>query len=190
MSFTLALYQALKAIGAPVLTAYAVVDEEETAGVILVFHRSQSRVVRTPERSPPRALEEVALRQIRTRVSHHLQQFIHRTVDGVGIPAGCRQIGIMPYHLGERRRAAAGNDCQGERVQYYGIHRGVFGRRQNVRARSGESFVEMQRYAPVAAAGEQRTRQGAFLILLKERRGQPGGAGTRSEERRVGEEGR
>src|ERR671911_30610 len=108
MSFPLVLYQPLKAIRAPVLTAYAVVDEEETAGVILMFHRSQSRVVRTPERSPPRALEEVALRHIRTRVSHHLQQFIHRSVDGGGIPAGCRQIGFMPYHLGERRRAAAG----------------------------------------------------------------------------------
>src|SRR5215207_2649783 len=127
MSFPLALYQPLKAIQAPVLTAYAVVDEEETAGVILMFHRSQSRVVRTPERSLPRALEEVALRHIRTRVSHHFQQFIHRPVDGVGIPAGRRQIG---------------------------------------RARSGESFVEMQRYAPVAAAGEQRIRQGALLILL------------------------
>ena len=73
--------------------------------------------------------------------------------------------------------AAAGNDRQGERVQYYGIHRGVFGRRQNVRARSGESLVEMQRYAPVAAAGEQRIRQGA-ADPSKERRGQPGGAVT------------
>src|SRR5215208_1500051 len=158
MSFPLALYQPPKAICAPVLTADAVVDEEETTGVILTFHRSQSRVVRAPERLLPRALEEVALRHIRTRVSHHLLQFIHRPVDGVGIPASCRQIGFMPYHLGERRRAAAGNDCQGERVQYYGIHRGVFGRRKNVRARSGESLVEMQRYTPVTAAGEQGIR--------------------------------
>src|SRR6266511_3068756 len=110
MTLFLASRRPREAVGAPFVTANAVVDEEETAGIILLFRRGQSRVVRAPERLLPRALEEVALRDVRTGVRHHLQQFIHRPVDGAGIPAGGRQIGFMAGNAGERRRAVTADD--------------------------------------------------------------------------------
>src|SRR6185369_17351560 len=48
-------------IRAPSLAAHAVVHEEQTAGVVLVFHRQQPGIVRSPERTLPVRLEEIAL---------------------------------------------------------------------------------------------------------------------------------
>src|SRR5262245_36168786 len=58
------------------------------------------------------------------------------------------------------------------------MHGGVFGCRKHVRWHPGEPLVEVQGYLPVAAAGEQRVRQGTLLYLLQQRRKQPGGAET------------
>jgi hypothetical protein len=64
MPFCLAALYPREPIGTPFVATNTVMDDEETAGIVVLFHRGQSRVVRTPEGLLPRALEEVALRYV------------------------------------------------------------------------------------------------------------------------------
>ena len=167
-----ALYQALKAIGAPVLTADAVVDEEETAGVILMFHRSQSRVVRTPERSLPRALEEVA-RHIRTRVSHHLQQFIHRRLMAAASRRAAAKSGSCPIISGNAGALLPAMIARANPSNTTGfIAVSLAAARTSARAPASPLLKcsDMLQWRLPANSASAR----ALLILLKERRGQPG----------------
>src|SRR6516164_8178774 len=65
---SLALDEPREAVGAPFFAAHAVMHEEETTRVVLPLDAQQPRIVRSPIRFLPIALEEAALRHIRAGI--------------------------------------------------------------------------------------------------------------------------
>src|SRR5438128_4720939 len=162
--FPLRFPQPREAIGTPLFGPHAVMDEEEAGRVILLFHRRQSGVIRTPEGLLPGALEEVAFRDIGPCPGYDLQQFVHRCADLAGMSASDCNIRLMTGDAGESRRSTAGDDRQGKRIQHSGIRGGVPGRRQFFGRRPGKSLVEMQGHTPMAATREERIHEARLLI--------------------------
>src|SRR5271165_326441 len=167
--------QPLKAIRAPFFATHTVVDEEETRRIIFRFHRPQSWIVLTPERSLPGLVEEIAFRYIRPCVRHHLPQFIHRLVDITSILASCPQIGLMAGNTGIRRRTPASDYSEGKGSQYRRIRRRVCGGRQSFNRSPGQTLIKMQSYIPVSAAREEGVDELFLLVFFQQRGREPSG---------------
>ena len=65
-----------EAVGAPFLAADAVVDEEQTVGVVCPLHLAQASIIGAPEGGMPVALEEIALRYVGSCVRHNFAQLV------------------------------------------------------------------------------------------------------------------
>src|SRR6266536_6606984 len=102
----MAFSQAREPISTPLFAANALVDEEEAGGIVLLFHSRQPRIIRSPERLRPGTLEEIALRDIGSRLGRHFKQLIHRAVHSAGMPAGDGQIGSIARNSWKHRGAA------------------------------------------------------------------------------------
>src|ERR1700733_5812993 len=61
-----------KAVGAPVLAAYSLMNEEQAVRIVPLLRGGQSRIVGAPERVPPVPLEVIAFRQIRSGLGRDL----------------------------------------------------------------------------------------------------------------------
>src|SRR4029453_1949850 len=164
--YVLASSQSREAVGAPLFTPHAGVDEKESGRVIVPFPPRQSWIVWPPEGLLPRRREEIAFRHIGARLRDHLQQCIHGLADGTGVAARHGQIGGVAGDAGERWRAGAGADREREGIEHRGIRGGVLSRCHLLRGGTGQPFVEMQRHPPVPGTGEQGIGKVRLLLRL------------------------
>ena len=149
------------------LAADTVVDEEEAGGVVRLFHRGQTGVIRAPEGLLPLALEEIALRDVRSRLGSRRRQLVHRPADSARVPA--RRPSRRVEGPGTPEAGwTAGDDRQRERVEHRGIGGGVPRRRQlRLPRRPARPLLKCSDDPPVAAGGEQRIGQRALLIACQ-----------------------
>src|SRR5471032_2864804 len=82
-------YKFRETVGAPAFAPYAVMNEEQAIGIILIFHGEQPAVIRTPESPLPVGVEEIAFGDVRTGIRNQLAYFVHRAPDGPRVPARC-----------------------------------------------------------------------------------------------------
>src|SRR5580692_10848968 len=83
--------QSRESIGAPVLTADAMVEEEEPVGIVFSLDREKPGVVFAPESLLPMRLEVICFPHIGANARQELADRVHRLVHGLGLgPRGCR----------------------------------------------------------------------------------------------------
>src|SRR6516225_2192462 len=71
-----------ESVGAPVLAAHAVMEEEEAVGVVFLLNALKAPVVVAPEGVLPVRLEVVRLPDVGGGARHEFAQFAHRCGDG------------------------------------------------------------------------------------------------------------
>src|SRR5271155_3602312 len=89
-----------ESIRAPAFAADAVVDEEETLGIVFVLDRAQPRVIFTPEGVLPVRLEEVGFPDIGADAGQELAYFVHGLVHGIELTPRRRRVGLMSGNAG------------------------------------------------------------------------------------------
>jgi hypothetical protein len=137
--------KAREAIGAPVFAADAVMDEEQTGGIVLGFHSAQPRIIRPPEGDLPVAFEKIALRDVGARIRYQFAQFRAGLADGDSMVARVWRIGGMAEQVRIGARIATGDDREREGGQGRRVHRRVAGGGDIGGIGPAEPLVEMQR---------------------------------------------
>src|SRR5580700_8553042 len=174
-SFRPSSVQTRESIGAPVLTADAVMEEEETVGIVFTFDREKPVVVFAPEGLLPMRLEEVSLPHIRANAGQELADRVHRLVHGLGLgPRGCR-VWLMARNVWIGGRSAGAADRERERIDDRRVHRCIPGRSDRLSGRAGEPFVEVKLDGPMLRRRDQRVGQALAMIVREKRVRQPDG---------------
>src|SRR3984957_5782624 len=142
-SFRPSSVQTRESIGAPVLTADAVMEEEEAVGIIFTLDREKPGVVFAPEGLLPMRLEEVSLPHIRANAGQELADRVHRLVHGLGLgPRGCR-VWLMAGNAGIGGLSAGAADREREGVDDGRVHCRILRRGDRFRGRSRDALVAM-----------------------------------------------
>src|SRR6059036_337017 len=144
------------------------VHKKQTLRVILLFHCQQLRIIGPPERRLPRALEEIAFRDVGPRTWGDLQQFVHGSAYLAGMPPSGLHIRLMSCNARKRRWSLAGDYGQSKRVQHGRIRSRVIRSTDLFGWGTSETLVEMQTGTPVTAARKQRFNETKLLLLLQE----------------------
>src|SRR5271166_2109547 len=120
--------QPSKAVGAPAFASDPMMYEKQTVRIVFRLDRAQARIVRTPIRGLPVALEKIAFSAVSPCKRGDLLQFPHCLVDLAGMAAGGGEVGFVTGEAGKRGRTLAGNDRQRESVEHRRVHRRLAGR--------------------------------------------------------------
>src|SRR5271155_4137515 len=114
-----------KSVGVPVFAADAMVEEEETVGIVFVLHRAKACVVLPPEGVLPVRLEEVGLPHIGPVARQELAEFVHRLLHRFGLAPGRRFVRLMARDARIGGLSEGGADRQSESVRNRWIHRRI-----------------------------------------------------------------
>src|SRR2546429_2829808 len=140
--------------------------KKETGGIILLFHCCQSRIIRSPKRFVPGALEEIAFRNIRSSARRNLQQRLHRFVYLARMSSSRGHIRFMAGDSWKGRWSTGRNDRQGESIEHGGIHCGVPRPHDLLGRCPRPPPFEMQRYIPKAAAPKKGGPQPKMVVVF------------------------
>src|ERR1700677_37312 len=77
--------QTRESIGAPVLAADPVMEEEEAVRIVFILDREKPCVVFAPERLLPMRLEVICLPHIGANARQELADCVHRFIHGLGL---------------------------------------------------------------------------------------------------------
>src|SRR5262249_11504679 len=114
--------EARKAVGAPLLAADTVVDEEEPVRIVFRLDGPKLWIIPPPELLPPRGIEEIALIEIRARVRRNLAQLGRGHADPTGFLSRLGHVHWRPYEAGiGRRPVAVGNYGEREGIEQRGM---------------------------------------------------------------------
>src|SRR5581483_12462211 len=112
-----------KSVVGKILAADAVVDVEQSIGIVAALDLEQARVVRAPQSLLPVGLEVVALVDISAAVRRRRAQRIHGSVDVLAMIL-CRR-DVRPGKAVEHRWSAGGDDHQRKGIERIGMSCGV-----------------------------------------------------------------
>src|SRR5471032_1746676 len=139
-----------EAVGAPVVAADPVMDEEQPLGIVFLLHHAQTAVVAAPIGRLPVLLEVARFGDIGAVVGRELRHLGQRRADGGGLALGPGEIGLVTRDAGKGRRTRGGDDHEREGIEHRGIGRGVARGRNGFRRRTGEALVEVELERPLA----------------------------------------
>ena len=153
--------------------ADAMMDDEETFGIVFPLHSGKPRVVRAPMCALPVFLEKVQLGIIRSRVRCDAQKFIHGSIDVGGIATRDREVGLMATQVWQRCRAMGTSNGKGKSIDHLWVHRCIPCRRPGLVGCAGEPLVEVQRHPPMPRCRKQCIGKVFLLVRFEQRSRQP-----------------
>src|SRR5690348_2440359 len=162
-----------ESVRTPVLTAHAMMNEEESRGVVFHLDGVQPRVMVAPKRMLPVLFEVVALGYVRASVRNDITKFCDGAADGGGvvtrgIPIDC---GTGRARVGGRTVGAEYRESK--RIQNCGVGGGLSRRLDDLVRSASETLVEVQRHVPAFAALEQCIDRACALSFFEQRPGEP-----------------
>src|SRR6202522_4477331 len=128
--------QTRESIGAPVLAADTVMQEEEAVGIIFLLDGEKPGVVFAPERLLPMRLEIIGLPYIGANARQELADCVHRFVHSLGLGPRGRRVRLMAGNAGISGRSEIAGDPQREGGRDGWVHRRILRRDDRVRGRS------------------------------------------------------
>src|SRR3984957_8832676 len=119
------------------------VEEEEAAGIVLLFYREKPGVVLAPERLLPMRLEIVGFPYIGANAWKELADWVHRLVHGRSLGPRGRRVRLMSGNAGIGGLSEVAGDREREGVDDGRIHGRILRRGDRFRGRSRDALVAM-----------------------------------------------